>query len=226
MMYVGERCSIVTCAAVLRQRRARASPRSRRCRSRRRACRRSRGPSATAAGARCGPRKRSRPAKLGRVALVVVVVAGAHEQEVAGEAHELACARRARPRPSSARRRRPARALHAVAEADLPIDAVLCARSRGCRPGSTAPSAIALRVRPRPERVTRACTCPSPSGCRDSGTRSQVPPSVSRASRIAYACRDSSSAGGRPRRCPRCRRRRSARRRGAPMCREYARTPG
>src|SRR6266700_5147313 len=66
-----------------------------------------------------------------RVAFLVFVIARAHEEEIAGEAHHLsrALARRAfgLHRPSRIRRR-PGGAFHAVVEADFPVDAVL-----GCR---------------------------------------------------------------------------------------------
>src|ERR1019366_2932115 len=66
--------------------------------------------------------------KFRRVAFLVFVVARAHEQETAGEAHGLgaALARGALGLHGPARfRRRPRRPLDAVVEADLPVDAVL-----------------------------------------------------------------------------------------------------
>src|SRR5207344_271205 len=63
--------------------------------------------------------------ELRRETLRVVVVAAAHEQEVARELHELLpLAALDLDRPACVLRR-PRRALHRVAEADLPIDAVL-----------------------------------------------------------------------------------------------------
>ena len=75
--------------------------------------------------------------ELGRVALVVAVVAAAHEEEVAGEAHGPRRCRRARPPPSSARpcsTTRPAR--RGGWKRILALDPVL-GRSRGRSRGST-----------------------------------------------------------------------------------------
>ena len=66
--------------------------------------------------------------ELRRIARLVFVIARAHEQEIAGEAHELGCAlaRDALGLDGPARvRRRPRRALDAMTEADVLLDAVL-----------------------------------------------------------------------------------------------------
>ena len=65
--------------------------------------------------------------KFRRIAVLVVVIAGAHEQEIAGEAHHLGA-----PSPALALglhgparvRRRPRRALDPMMVADLLVDAV------------------------------------------------------------------------------------------------------
>src|SRR6185312_4165165 len=70
----------------------------------------------------------SRAIELRRVARLVSVISRAHEQEIAGEAHELgrALSCRALDLDGPARvGRRPRRALDAMAEADVLLDAVL-----------------------------------------------------------------------------------------------------
>ena len=142
-----------------------ASPRSRRCRSRRPACRRSRGPRASAGGGSTSPPKSLDPGELRRVALVVAVVAAADEEEAAGERHRLA-------RVGALRLDRPARLLARP----------LGARRRGGGSGSwrSMPPSRAvvahvvedrlavgdrLRRRSRAGSGSRACACRSRSGC-------------------------------------------------------------
>ena len=96
-----------------------------------------------------------RARKLRRVAFLVFVIARAHEQEIAGEAHDLGCAlaRRALGLHRPARlRRRPRRALDAVVEADLPVDAVV---DRGLADVIQNPRPVGdrLRLGPRLERI-------------------------------------------------------------------------
>ena len=90
--------------------------------------------------------------ELRRVAFGVVVVAAAHEQEVAREAHRLALRPALRCHGPARVLRRPRSALHAMPEADALVDAV---RLRGVLQvfENRRPVGDRLRVRPRTERV-------------------------------------------------------------------------
>src|SRR5206468_5377680 len=91
-----------------------------------------------------------RAGKFRRVAFLVFVIARAHEQEIAGEAHEFsrALAHRAFGLNGPARiRRRPRRAFDALVEAALPVDAVV---DSGLADIIEDPRPVGDRLRPRP----------------------------------------------------------------------------
>ena len=212
-MYVGERCSIVTCAASLRQRR------DERHRGRAAADHDDalagvvdvlgpvlgvHDPSAEALDARevwaCNPR-RSGSSRC--------TSAGSRSSDctVSTRVAALGLDRPARFRASTTRR-----APRDGRKRILSLDADLAAPSRGRSRGSPARPRSPLRP-PRDGTSSRACTCRSPSGCRGSGRgpryrRCRRAPRGSRSS-----CRGSWPAGDSRRRCRTSRHRRSARQR-------------
>ena len=150
--------------------------------------------------------------ELGRVALVVAVVAAVHEEEAAGESHRL-------PRVGPLRLDGPARLRARPGGFDDPVAGGGCGgrcrprgRCRGCSGGSSDPRRSTGR-RSRAGSGSRACACPSRSGSRDSGRgpRCRRCPCAPRRSRSS--CPDSAAAGGARRRSRKGRLRLSAHRR-------------
>ena len=154
------------------------------------------------------------PSKLRRVAFLVFVIARAHEQEIAGEAHGLGCAlaHRARGLHRPARgRRRPRRALDAMVEADLPVDAVVDGGLANVIQ-NVGPVGDRLRLRPRLERVAEREHVRVGA---DAGIAEQVPGAADAVAPLEdrrSSCPGTSPASDSPRRCRTGRRRRSGRR--------------
>ncbi len=186
----------MTCAACLGHRRHQRHRGGARCRSRPRACRCSRGSPATSADARCLPLNRSMPGEARRVAAVVVVVAAAHLQEIAGQGQRLAVGPGHLDGPARIRRR-PRGPAHAMAEADLLVDAVcgggLVEVAQDRRPVGDRPSR-----RARAGSDSRACACRNRSGSPGSGTDPRCPRWRRAPRGWRSSCWGSRAAGDRP----------------------------
>ena len=162
------------------------------------------------------PAKSSRPANSGQVTVVVPVVAAAHEQEPGRELDGLDGARPSSVPPSCASaHRRPTQsaAIDAVVEVDVRVDASL-----GGGVLDVAEDGVAVGNRllsgPRAGRNSRACACPSRSGCRGSGRDPRCRRSRRGPRRSRSWPRSSGSGGNGRHRCRTGRPRRRARRGG------------